>query len=58
MDPNFVVAGSFPAYLAAMQLGVSKSHINFVFNDVDVFYRADLSLRPGSIYTTNLALRG
>jgi len=47
---NFVIAGSFPAYLAAMQLGVSKSHINFGFNDIDVFYRADMSLRPGSIY--------
>jgi len=35
----FVIAGSFAAFLAAMHLGVPKSHVNFVYNDVDVFYQ-------------------
>ena len=36
---TFVIAGSFAAYLAAIQLGVSKGRVNMVFNDVDVFFR-------------------
>lgn len=36
---KFVIAGSFAAYLAAIQLGVSKGRVNMVFNDVDVFFR-------------------
>jgi len=35
---SFVVAGSFAAFLGAMHLGIPKSHVHFVFNDIDVFY--------------------
>ena len=36
---SFVIAGSFAAFLAGMHLGIPNSHINFVFNDIDVFYQ-------------------
>ena len=35
---TFVIAGSFAAFLGAMHLGIPKSHVHFVFNDIDVFY--------------------
>jgi len=35
---SFVIAGSFAAFLGAMHLGIPRSHVTFVFNDIDVFY--------------------